>query len=83
MKIEILNDSINSPLRFVKKGIIFGQMYNSIDKKYHLAEYIPYKKTPRAYACGLEGNLSASREQGKRNICIQCFLSVLHTGENR
>ncbi len=79
-KLEILNDSMNSPLRLVlEDGTIYGQMYNSWDKKYHLAEYIPYKKPPTKYACGITGNMSPSRETHERNICQACFCRVLYT----
>ena len=66
---------MNSPLRFIlEDGIQYGQMYNSWDKTYHLAEYIPYKSLPYAYACGLKGNISPSRsERIDRKKCEKCF----------
>ena len=69
-----LNDSMNHPLRFILEGKTLGQFYNSWDKKFHLAEYVPYKTLPQRYMCGKTGNFALSRnEYEKRNICEECF----------
>lgn len=70
-----VNDSINHTLRYVSEnGKIYGQFYNSYDKKYHLAEYIPYHGPPRNFLCNAIGNASASRsEHEDRNKCLECF----------
>lgn len=69
-----INDSMNSPLRFVDdSGRILGQFYNSRDKKYHLAEYTPYKMSPREYLCSESGNFSPSRREDDRNKCGECW----------
>jgi len=70
-----LNDTMNHPLRFIyRKDSVIGQFYNSLDKKYHLSEYIPYEQIPSRYLCGKTGNFSSSRrEDDDRNICKECF----------
>lgn len=71
------NDSINHPLQFITEdGKVIGQFYNSWDKKYHLAEYIPYEKLPTKYLCGKVGNFSGDRSELKRNICEECFKHI-------
>jgi len=75
-----LNDLYNSPLRYVSDdGRIFGQFYNSYDKKYHLSEYVPYRKLPEIYLCGKKGNFSGSREdyEGQKR-CKDCFDVILN-----
>lgn len=68
-----VNDSVAHTLRFVFKDKIVGQFYNSNDKMYHLAEYVPYKRPPSAYLCGGVGNFSSSRSDWKRNKCPECW----------
>jgi len=73
-----INDSPNHPLRFITDdNRTIGQFYNSRDKKYHLAEYVPYDRTPDKYLCGKTGNFSISRSeiQGIKR-CIDCFKSI-------
>ncbi len=69
-----LNDSMNSPLRFeTDDGETIGQFYNSRDKSYHLASYVPYQRPPSGYLCGKTGNLSPSRSEGtqRKGPCCQ------------
>ena len=74
-----LNDSILSPLRYVADdGTIHGQFYNSRDKRYHLATYIPYQERPQRYLCGGTGNFSPSRsETPTRVVCASCFEGLI------
>ena len=68
------NDSQDHPLRFLSDSKTIGQFYNSIDKTYHLAEYIPYERPPSKYLCGDVGNFSPSRSESKtRQVCAECF----------
>ncbi len=71
-----LNDSMNSPLRFeTEAGETLGQFYNSWDKRYHLASYVPYESMPSGYLCGKTGNMSPSRSEGpqrKGPCCTGC-----------
>ena len=67
-----VNDDLNHPLRFVSDTRTVGQFYNSIDKLYHLAEYVPYTGLPNAYLCGKTGNFSPSRMECKRSLCFAC-----------
>lgn len=75
MKYVIKNDNLSSPLQFIfENGRVVGQFYNSKDKTYHLAEYLPYKSPPKQYLCKKSGNFSASRETFlERKICLKCF----------
>lgn len=73
MHINWINDSPNHPLRFEHDGKTIGQFYNSIDKKYHLAEYAPYERMPRSYLCGKTGNFTISRREGERRLCSECW----------
>lgn len=68
-----VNDNQNQPLRFEGNGKVIGQFYNSWDKSYHLAEYVPYEQPPRAYLCGQRGNFSGSRCESKRLLCVACW----------
>ena len=69
-----VNDSTSHPLRFVTDNrIVYGQFYNSIDKKYHLAQCVPFEKRPTKYLCGDTGNFSASRSEDVINKCENCF----------
>ena len=68
-----INDNQNHPLRFEVGGKVIGQFYNSIDKLYHLAEYVPYESPPRVYLCGKYGNFSSSRREHKRLLCRTCW----------
>lgn len=69
-----LNDSTSSPLRYIfDDGRTIGQFYNSKDKTYHLAEYVPYKSPPTKYLCGGFGNFSSSRCEHERKQCEECF----------
>ena len=73
-----LNDTPSAPLRWEfnihGKTVTVGQFYNSHDKKYHLAIYIPYQLPPQNYLCLRRGNFSPSRETRKsRNACLDCF----------
>ena len=68
-----LNDNQNLPLRFELDGKVIGQFYNSVDKRYHLAEYVPYGRQPSVYLCGKAGNFSPSRSENKRLICAACW----------
>jgi hypothetical protein len=71
-----VNDSMNEPLRFVSDTRTVGQFYNSKDKLYHLAEYVPYTGQPSSYLCGKNGNFSPSRKDRARLICAKCWASV-------
>lgn len=72
-----INDTPNSPLRFVaESGEVIGQFYNSRDKMYHLARYVPYDMPPSVYLCGRHGNFSPSRWDGKRMKCAHCWRIV-------
>lgn len=74
---EILNDNMNSPLRYtLEDGTVYGQFYNSRDKLYHLAAYAPYELAPARYLCGHTGNFSPSRNAHGRNKCEKCFSFV-------
>lgn len=68
-----LNDNQNHPLRFEVDGKVVGQFYNSWDKKYHLAEYVPYRRPPHVYLCGKSGNFSPSRKEHSRLLCAECW----------
>lgn len=74
-----LNSSYNHPFKFVlEDGTTIGQFYNSWDKKYHFAEYIPYVRPPSKYLCGGTGNFCPATPRidgGKQSIpiCILCF----------
>ena len=69
-----INDSENAPLRFVLDGRTLGQYYNSIDKTYHLCDYVPFVGGPKVYCCGKVGNYSPSRRESiGRNKCAKCF----------
>lgn len=73
-----INDNLSQPLRFVDKGKIIGQFYNTRDCLYHLAEYVPYERLPSIYLCGDKGNFSPSREErNDRRICSSCWLAVV------
>jgi len=65
---EVINDSINHPLRFVIGDKTYGQFYNSKDKKYHLAQY-----HENSYLCGKTGNFSPNRSESKLKRCKKCF----------
>jgi len=72
-----LNDSTNHPLRLITDdGKTIGQFYNSWDKLYHLAEYVPYDRPPSRYLCGKTGNFSGSRSEHDRNKCDVCWSHV-------
>lgn len=74
---EIINDSLNAPMRFVTGDKTFGLYYNSLDKHYHLCEYIPHKGKPKIYVCGKTGNYSPSRGPlSRKKICPLCFISL-------
>ena len=68
------NDSINHPLRFQIDTRVVGQFYNSRDKTYHLAEYVPYSRPPTVYLCGKSGNFSPSGADHDRLKCEECWL---------
>ena len=72
-----VNDSTSHPLRFITDdGTTIGQFYNSWDKTYHLAAYIPFAMPPREYLCGGIGNFSPSRSEGpqrKGPCCLSCW----------
>lgn len=69
-----INDNPNHPLRFITDdNRTIGQFYNSRDKQYHLAEYVPYNQIPEKYLCGKTGNFSISRSEIKNKRCIDCF----------
>lgn len=70
-----INDHLSHSLHYVADdGTTFGQFYNSWDKKYHLAEYVPYDTPPQRYLCGGNGNFSPSRCDDKtRKMCTDCF----------
>lgn len=74
-----VNDSVNHPLQFIANdGRIFGQFYQSNDRSYHLAEYVPYTGPPHECLCGMDAswpkNLPGSREDyPERNKCKACF----------
>lgn len=72
-----LNDSMNHPLRFITDdNRTIGQFYNSIDKKYHLAEYVPYDRPPQKYLCGKSGNFAISRSEIKSKRCVDFFKNI-------
>lgn len=71
-----INDSPNHPLRFIDEDRTIGQFYNSRDKQYHLAEYIPYERNPYKYLCGKVGNFSLSRSEDKNKRCPDCFKHI-------
>ena len=82
-----LNDTLNSPLRFITEdGTTIGQFYNSYDKMEHLAEYVPYAKRPSKRLCGLiEQNFSPSRSEGEnrsRPICPKCHKVLMELSNN-
>lgn len=67
------NDSCSATLQFVlETNQIIGQFYNSWDKQYHLASYIPGKVPPAEYLCGRRGNLSASRAEANQRKGLCC-----------
>lgn len=74
-----INDSPDHPLKFIlEDGTTIGQFYNSIDKTYHLAQYVPYETPPTIYVCGGSGNFSPSRSDDEHmNRCTICF-NILH-----
>lgn len=72
-----LNDSQKHPLRFEVDGEVIEQFYNSWDKSYHLAQYVPYKRPPRVYLCGKTGNFSASQSKHKRLLCAACWTDLM------
>lgn len=69
-----LNDSMNSPLRFIlEDGTTIGQFYNSWDEMYHVAIYVPCGVPPSKYLCDKSGNFSPSRlDRPQRNCCPVC-----------
>jgi hypothetical protein len=76
---EIKNDSMNHPLRFIVGKKMFGQFYNSWDKKFHLAEY-----HNRNYLCGETGNFSPSRNDiENRNKCKKCYSLLNEIADNQ
>lgn len=82
-----LNDTPNSPLRFVAEdGTVFGQFYNSYDKTQHLAEYVPYSRPPNKRLCGKTGgNFSPSRSEGEsrtRPMCPECHAQLMVLSNN-
>lgn len=68
-----INESQDHPLRFEVDGKVIGQFYNSWDKMYHLAEYVPYERPPHVYLCGKSGNFSPSRSEHNRPLCAECW----------
>lgn len=73
----IKNDSPNHPLQFIlEDGTVIGQFYNSRDKLYHLAIYIPNKQPPTEYLCCKIGNFSPSRGIYNRPKCPTCWMIV-------
>ncbi len=76
-----MNDKMTHPLRFeMEDGRVIGQFYNSWDKLYHLAEYVPYEMPPSKTLCGkgagiLGGgfNFSSSRAEHRRELCPVCW----------
>ena len=76
-----VNDNPSHPLRFERDGKVTGQFYNSWDKQYHFAEYVPYARPPSVYLCGLTGNYSPSRKTSDRAICAGCWdkISSMYT----
>lgn len=74
-----LNESLSQPLRFEIDGKVIGQFYNSWDKMYHLAEYVPYERPPRVYLCGKYGNFSPSRSEHGESLCSECWVMLEHT----
>jgi hypothetical protein len=87
MVIQKLNDTPNSPLRFITDdGTTFGQFYNSWDKLNHLAEYVPYETLPSKRLCGKVGqNFSPSRSEGEnrtRLICPECHKKFMELSNN-
>lgn len=68
------NTDSSAPLQFILKDkTVIGQFYNSWDKLYHLAIYIPYYLPPHKYLCKKTGNFSSSRDEKNINKCIQCW----------
>lgn len=68
------NSDMSSPLRFVLNDkTVIGQFYNSWDRLYHLAIYIPYCLPPSKYLCEKTGNFSPSRDERNMNKCNQCW----------
>jgi hypothetical protein len=61
------------PIQYVTGDRVIGQFYNSQDKLYHLAEYVPYALPPTKYLCGKTGNYSPSRNQDQRPMCSHCW----------
>jgi hypothetical protein len=69
----------SSTLRFIANdGRVFGQFYNSIDRKYHIAQYVPYKRPPTRYLCGKTGNFAASRDAAiaESKQCDVCYTKI-------
>lgn len=68
--------------RYTNGSITIGQFYNSLDKKHHFAEYIPYSTQPKEYLCEGIGNFSPSASTDEnRNICEGCsdrLLEIMH-----
>lgn len=76
--VELQDRGMSSPLSVeLNDGVYLGQFYNSWDKKYHLAEFIPYEMPPRSFLCkAVPANFSPSREknyQQHRPKCEKCF----------
>lgn len=70
------------PLVFERDGQTIGQFYNSKDRLYHLAQYVPYSKPPEVYLCGKVGNFSPSGSEYKREKCAACWVDFVEYTEN-
>ena len=77
-------DTKDHPLRFVtaylnsNTSTRIAQFYNSMDRIYHYAEYVPYCRPPTEYLCGKVGNFAASASTAEgRNICKCCADKLL------
>lgn len=83
-----VNDTPNSPLRFIDDGgKVSGQFYNSWDSKHHLAVYVPYAQPPDKYLCGKTGNFSPSRtdentRKSSQPICPECHSKLMELTNN-
>lgn len=80
MTYKIVNDDVRNPLRFIAEdGTIYGQFYNSRDKRYHLAEYVPCKEMPKEPLCKcLMPHFPASRnDDPDRRVCAECYTQLV------
>jgi hypothetical protein len=77
----------NSPFPFkTRHNTTVEQFYNSIDKEYHLAEYVPYAIPPTEFLCRKIGNFTigrASHSVVRCELCFNIFINhLVGIGEN-